>query len=281
MSRSSRSCLFSRRSRANSSRSAAARPGFVSSRRPSCLSAAATHAPINCAVGSNSRARSSGDRPARTRSTIWRRNSDEYGGRVLAIRNTSDESFRVSTKAGQSHLGDAPRSDPAIEPKTDDAPAALTDPAPAASWATAASPLFSMSYDEFLAKDTRMLVEKTRTQSRAVRDRFISIVGDLPTLDMDQSVIGTFKLALRRAPVMNGKSIYLGKPLDEAIAMADRIAAAPARGDGTMRIAGKTLPAGPVLAFRSIRPPSSAATADRPPPVSASLTYLRRIASRW
>ena len=57
MSRSSRSCLFSRRSRANSSRSAALRPGNASSRRPACLSAAATQAPIDCAVGSNSRAR--------------------------------------------------------------------------------------------------------------------------------------------------------------------------------------------------------------------------------
>ena len=53
-------------------------------------------------VGSNSRARSSGSRPERTRSTIWRRNSGEYGGRDLGIGNTSDESFRVSTKPGQS-----------------------------------------------------------------------------------------------------------------------------------------------------------------------------------
>ena len=48
----------SRRSRANS-RSDAARPGIASSRLPSCLSAAATHAPIDCAVGSNPRDRSS------------------------------------------------------------------------------------------------------------------------------------------------------------------------------------------------------------------------------
>ena len=41
MSRSSRRWRTSRRSRANSSRSAAARPGAASSRRPSCLSASA------------------------------------------------------------------------------------------------------------------------------------------------------------------------------------------------------------------------------------------------
>src|ERR1700758_2179038 len=54
-------------------------------------------------LGSNSRARSSGLRPARTRSTICRRNSGEYGGRVLGIGSTSGERLRVSTKPGQSH----------------------------------------------------------------------------------------------------------------------------------------------------------------------------------
>ncbi len=70
MSRSTRSCLFSRRRRDNSSRSAALRPGSTSSRRPSFLSASTIQLRIDCAVGSNSRARSSGSRPARTRSTI-------------------------------------------------------------------------------------------------------------------------------------------------------------------------------------------------------------------
>src|SRR6202030_4371364 len=40
--------------------------------------------------------------PARTRSTICRRNSGEYGGRVLGIGSTSGERLRVSTKPGQS-----------------------------------------------------------------------------------------------------------------------------------------------------------------------------------
>ena len=70
--------------------------------RPSCLSAAAIQTPIDCAVGTNFRARSSGDRPARTRSTIWRRNSGEQGRRVLGIRNTPGGSLRVSTKPGHS-----------------------------------------------------------------------------------------------------------------------------------------------------------------------------------
>ena len=78
-------CLFSRRNRANSSRADAAQSPNRFSRRHSCLSAAATHAPIDCAVGSNPRQRSSADRPARTRSTIRRRNSGEYGGRVWAL----------------------------------------------------------------------------------------------------------------------------------------------------------------------------------------------------
>src|ERR1700719_3440103 len=46
--------------------------------------------------------RSSGLRPAGTRSTICRRNSGEYGGRVLGIGSTSGERLRVSTKPGQS-----------------------------------------------------------------------------------------------------------------------------------------------------------------------------------
>src|SRR5262249_51901846 len=65
----SRSSLSSRLS---SSRSAVVRP-------PSPRPALRSHCPnqflIDCAVGSNSRASSSGDRPARTSSTIWRRNS--------------------------------------------------------------------------------------------------------------------------------------------------------------------------------------------------------------
>ena len=75
MSRSNRNCLFSRRKRANSSRSAGLRASPFSSRRPSCRSDCATQVRIDCPVGSNSRARSSGSRPARTNSTIWRRNS--------------------------------------------------------------------------------------------------------------------------------------------------------------------------------------------------------------
>src|SRR5438067_4889133 len=102
ISRSSRSCLFSRRSRVNSSRSNAVRPGTASSRRPSFRSAWATHARMEWPLGSNSRARSSGLRPARTRSTICRRNSGEYGGRVLGIGSTSGERLTVSTKPGQS-----------------------------------------------------------------------------------------------------------------------------------------------------------------------------------
>ena len=60
ISRSSRSCLFSRRSRVNSSRSNAVRPGAASSRRPSFRSTWATHARMEWPLGSNSRARSSG-----------------------------------------------------------------------------------------------------------------------------------------------------------------------------------------------------------------------------
>ena len=70
MPRSSRSCLFSRRRRKSSSRSGAASATAASPCRPSFWVAFATHARIDWPVGSNSRARSSGSRPERTRSTI-------------------------------------------------------------------------------------------------------------------------------------------------------------------------------------------------------------------
>ena len=46
----------------------------------------------------------SGSRPARIRSTIWRRNSGEYVGRDFGISCTSGENLRVSTKTDQSHI---------------------------------------------------------------------------------------------------------------------------------------------------------------------------------
>ena len=63
ISRSSRSWRFSRRSRQSSSRSAVVRLP-----RPASLSLCATQFLIDCAVGSNSRASSSGVRPVRTSS---------------------------------------------------------------------------------------------------------------------------------------------------------------------------------------------------------------------
>lgn len=55
--------------------SAEVRTSLLSARRPSSRSAWATQLRIACADGSNPRANSAGSRPARTRSTIWRRNS--------------------------------------------------------------------------------------------------------------------------------------------------------------------------------------------------------------
>jgi len=77
ISRSIFSCRFSRRSRRNSSRSAVVNPSAL---RPSSRSAWWTQFRIACADGSNSLASSSGVRPARTSSTICRRNSAGYGG---------------------------------------------------------------------------------------------------------------------------------------------------------------------------------------------------------
>ena len=70
-----RNCGTSRRSRVSSSLSVGPRPAITPSRRSALSSASATHARMEWAVGSSSRARSSGPRLARTRITIWRRNS--------------------------------------------------------------------------------------------------------------------------------------------------------------------------------------------------------------
>ena len=122
ISRLTRNCLFSRRSRDNSSRSAALTPGIASSRRPSFLSACTIQLRIDCAVGSNSRARSSGSRPARTRSTIWRRNSGEYGTWVFGMMTPFAKAFGVSTNPGQSHTpcchGPGPLRPPMPKPKS-------------------------------------------------------------------------------------------------------------------------------------------------------------------
>ena len=67
ISRSSRSRRFSRRSRRSSSRSSVRSPSL---RTPASRSASATQVRIACDDGSNSRVRSSGVRPDRTRSTI-------------------------------------------------------------------------------------------------------------------------------------------------------------------------------------------------------------------
>ena len=100
MSRSSRSRRFSRRRRRSSSRSAVLGP---SPRRPSSRSACTTQLRIACAVGSNSRDNSSGLRPARTNSTIWRRNSGAYGGLDLGMVDTSSPKGQVSTNSDQLH----------------------------------------------------------------------------------------------------------------------------------------------------------------------------------
>src|SRR5262249_36967495 len=105
MSRSTLSWRFSRRKRWSSWRSAEVNP---SARRPSSRSACATQLRIVCAVGSNSRSNSSGVRPARTRSTICRRNSGGYGARflpLLRLLDSFDTNPRVSTKPGQLQLG--------------------------------------------------------------------------------------------------------------------------------------------------------------------------------
>src|SRR5439155_4971757 len=76
-------------------------------RLPSSRSAWRTQFRIDCAVGSNFRASSSGVCPARTSSIKRRRNSGGYGGGgadFFGIVVTSDPNGQVSTKPGQVHL---------------------------------------------------------------------------------------------------------------------------------------------------------------------------------
>jgi len=58
---------------------------------------------IDWAVGSNSRDSSSGVRPERTNSTIRRRYSGGYGGRLLGIADSFLPKDEVSTESGQLH----------------------------------------------------------------------------------------------------------------------------------------------------------------------------------
>ena len=98
ISRSSRSWRFSRLSRLSSARSAVRNPP---SPPPVSRSDCATQLRIDCAVGSNSRDNSSGERPACTSSTICRRNSGVYAALVLPIVDSSVPNSPVSTKPGQ------------------------------------------------------------------------------------------------------------------------------------------------------------------------------------
>ncbi len=100
ISRSIRSCLFSRRSRVSSSRSGVLSPSL---RFPASRWACATQFEIDCAAQPNSWASSPGDRPAFTRSTICWRNSGGYGGLVRGIVDSCAKN-QVSTKAGQLHF---------------------------------------------------------------------------------------------------------------------------------------------------------------------------------
>ena len=143
ISRSSRSRRFSRRRRRSSSRSAVLGP---SPRRPSSRSPCTTQLRIACAVGSNSRDNSSGLRPARTNSTIWRRNSGAYGGLDLGMVDTSSPKGQVSTNSGQLHTdaGNSAKSGPPPRSTTISCSPASGRPssfaAPAAKCARAGSP---------------------------------------------------------------------------------------------------------------------------------------------
>src|SRR5271169_6298026 len=82
ISRSSRSIRFSRLSRVSSSRSLLVSPSL---RSPMSSWTCLTHCRMLSTDGSNSRANSFSDRPARTCSTIRRRYSAGYGGCVFGI----------------------------------------------------------------------------------------------------------------------------------------------------------------------------------------------------
>src|SRR5690606_6478475 len=99
ISRSVRRRRFSRLSRSSSSFSRLLSPSV---RLPSSSSACFTQFRIACAEGSNSRDSSSAVRPARTNSTICRRNSGGYTRRFFAIVDSfPSQGEYVSTKPGQ------------------------------------------------------------------------------------------------------------------------------------------------------------------------------------
>ena len=94
ISRRTLSCLLSRRRRRSSSRSSDVRP---SDREPSSRPACFSQFRIVCAVGSNSSASSSGDRPAFTSSIIGARNSGSYGALAFPMMGSFLRRDAVST----------------------------------------------------------------------------------------------------------------------------------------------------------------------------------------
>jgi hypothetical protein len=97
MSLSTRNCLISRRRRCSSWSSSVVKPP---SPEPSSRSACCTQLRIDSGDGSNSLANYSGVRPARTNSTIWRRNSGAYGVCVLG-RSSSLPKYRDVHHTGE------------------------------------------------------------------------------------------------------------------------------------------------------------------------------------
>ena len=102
--RSTFNCRFSRRSCVSSVRSAVVRP---LDRRPTSRSAWATQLLIDWAVSSNSRARSSGVRPARTRATAACETPADRASWFSASWTPSHVRVRCPRERGRSHMVNA------------------------------------------------------------------------------------------------------------------------------------------------------------------------------
>ena len=124
------------------------------------------------------------------------------------------------------------------EPAADRPPAA---PGAAAVMPAPATIAFIASYADWMASKVSWS-PKTRRQGEAVLSRFCALMDERAVEIITQAVAERFRDRLRRVPRLNGKGIYAGLTLREAVVAADAIEAGLKTKDGPVLHDGKLIP---------------------------------------
>ena len=108
------------------------------------------------------------------------------------------------------------------------------------------APLLSAAWAEFVAGKVSgggWTDWKTRADAKRALQLWCELMGDQPTNRITRRAALDFRDLLRRIPALNGKSIYQGSTVKQAIAMADDIRRQLEARQTTIVIAGRSIPA--------------------------------------